>query len=139
MCRPIIDFSQAVYIIDPGIRFSLAGYQPAWAMWYIVLIPQALVLCLIYTHTPSGLRPSGLCVYIRQSTRACGISITYIYGSENLISINLYITLAMVRISNIRYCWFFSRTVINVIIFLHIYQVAMVLVIYNIAGFSHVQ
>ena len=52
MCRPIIDFSQAVYIIDPGFRLLLAGYQPAWAMWYIVLIPQALVLCLIYTHKP---------------------------------------------------------------------------------------
>ena len=74
MCRPIIEFSQAVYIIDPGFH----GYQPEWATWYIALIPHALVLCLIYTHAPSSLRPSGLCVYIRQSTRACGISIIYI-------------------------------------------------------------
>ena len=63
MCRPIIKFSQAVYIIDPDFHFALAGYQPAWALWYIALIPQALVLCLIYTHKPEGLRPSGLCVY----------------------------------------------------------------------------
>ena len=77
MCRHIIEFSQAVYIIDPGFYLVWAGYQPAWATWYIALIPQALVLCLIYTHAPSGLRPWGLCVYIRKSTRACGISITY--------------------------------------------------------------
>jgi len=41
MCRPVIKFSQAVYIIDPGFHLALAGYQPAWATWYIVLIPQA--------------------------------------------------------------------------------------------------
>ena len=40
--RPIIEFSQAVYIMDPGFSLILAGYQPAWAMWYIVLMPQAL-------------------------------------------------------------------------------------------------
>ena len=73
MCRPIIEFSQAVYIIDPDFHLILAGYQPAWVMWYIALIPQALVLCLIYTH-----KPEGACVYIRQSTRACGISITHL-------------------------------------------------------------
>ena len=44
---------------------------------YVILIPQARVLCLIYTHAPSGLRPSGLCVYIRQSMSACGISAMY--------------------------------------------------------------
>jgi len=77
MCRPIIKFSQAVYIINPDFHLVLAGYQPAWIMWYIALIPQAVVLCLIYTHTPSDLRPLGLCVYIRQSTTACGICITY--------------------------------------------------------------
>jgi len=43
----------------------------------VILIPQARVLCLIYTHAPSGLRPLGLCVYIRQSTSACGISAMY--------------------------------------------------------------
>jgi len=63
MCRPIIEFSQAVYIMDPGFHLVLAGYQPAWAMWYIALISQALVPCLIYTHAPSGLRPPGLCIY----------------------------------------------------------------------------
>jgi len=26
MCRPIIEFSQAVYIIDPGFHLVLAGY-----------------------------------------------------------------------------------------------------------------
>jgi len=35
--------SQAVYIIDPDFHLVLAGYQPAWEMWYIALIPQALV------------------------------------------------------------------------------------------------
>jgi len=29
-----------------------------------------------YTHAPLGLWSSGLCVYFRQSTRTCGISIT---------------------------------------------------------------
>ena len=35
---------------------------------YVILIPQARVLCLIYTHKPEGRRPEGACVYIRQST-----------------------------------------------------------------------
>ena len=66
MCRPIIEFSQVIYIIDPDFHLVLAGYQPAWVMWYIALIPQALVLCLIYKHKPEG------------RTQACGINITYI-------------------------------------------------------------
>ena len=38
------------------------------------------MLCLIYTHSPSGAaRPRASCVYIRQSTLACVITITYIY------------------------------------------------------------
>ena len=32
----------------------------------------------VYTHSHSGLRPSSLCVYIRQNTRALGMTITYI-------------------------------------------------------------
>jgi len=36
---------------------------------HVILIPQAQVLCLIYTH-----KPKGLCLYIKQSTSACGIS-----------------------------------------------------------------
>ena len=47
MCRPIIKFPQVAYIINPDFYLILAGYQPAWAMWYIALIPQPLVLCLI--------------------------------------------------------------------------------------------
>jgi len=39
---------------------------------YVILIPQARVLCLIYTH-----KPEGACVYIRQGTSACGISAMY--------------------------------------------------------------
>ena len=36
------------------------------------------MLCLIFTHSPSGaVRPRALCVYIRQSTLACVITITY--------------------------------------------------------------
>ena len=38
------------FIKYPDFHLVLAGYQPAWAMWYIALIPQALVLCLIYTQ-----------------------------------------------------------------------------------------
>jgi len=44
---------------------------------YVILIPQALVLCLIYTHKPEGRRPEGACIYIRQGTSACGISAMY--------------------------------------------------------------
>ena len=50
MYRPIIEFSQAVYIIDPDFQFVLAGYQPAWAMWYIALIPQAKHSSLWYKY-----------------------------------------------------------------------------------------
>ena len=41
---------------------------------YVILIPQ---LCLIYTHKPESRRPEGACIYIRQSTSACGISAMY--------------------------------------------------------------
>ena len=37
-----------------------------------------IVLCLIYIHEPEGRRPKGKYVYIRQSTHAHGITITYI-------------------------------------------------------------
>ena len=45
----------------------------------ILTIAQALVLWLIYTHLPSGaVHPRASCVYIRQSTCTCVITITYI-------------------------------------------------------------
>jgi len=52
--------------------------------FYILVIPQALVLFLIYTHLPSGLQPLGSCVYTRLSTRARGITITCIYSIQSL-------------------------------------------------------
>ena len=58
----------------------LAGYQPAWVMWYIALIPQALVLCLIYIYIcmcPQACGPRAFAYISGKSTRACGISITY--------------------------------------------------------------
>jgi len=55
MCSPIIEFSQVVFIVDPDFHLVLSGYQPAWVMWYIALIPQALMLCLIYTLGPVSL------------------------------------------------------------------------------------
>jgi len=39
-------------------------------------ITWVLMLCLIYTHLPSSLWPSGRCVHIRQSTHTHGITIT---------------------------------------------------------------
>ena len=86
MCRPIIEFSRAVYIINPDFHLVLAGYQPAWVMWYIVLIPQALVLCLIYHACALGPAALGLCVYIRQSTQACGINIAYTMVWMNIVA-----------------------------------------------------
>ena len=59
MCRPIIEFSQVVYIIDPGFHLVLAGYQPAWAMWYIALIQQAFVPCLLRLYA-RALGPAAL-------------------------------------------------------------------------------
>ena len=44
----------------------------------ILVITQALVLCLIYTHSPLGTaRPRASCVYIRQSTLACVMTYAY--------------------------------------------------------------
>ena len=44
----------------------------------ILIITQALVLCLISTHSPSGAaHPQASCVYVRQSTLACVITCTY--------------------------------------------------------------
>ena len=42
---------------------------------YVIVITQARVLCLIYTHDARGhAAPEGECVYIRQSTSACVIT-----------------------------------------------------------------
>jgi len=41
---------------------------------YVIVIPWARVLGLIYTHLPEGCRPESKCVYIRQSTSAHGIT-----------------------------------------------------------------
>ena len=44
-----------------------------------LVITQALVLCLIYMHSPEGAAcPQASCAYIRQSTLACVITYTYI-------------------------------------------------------------
>ena len=46
----------------------------------ILVITQALVLCLINTHSPSGAaHPRASCMYIRQSTLACVITYTCMY------------------------------------------------------------
>ena len=46
----------------------------------ILVITQALVLCLIYTHFPSGAAcPWASCTYIRQSTLTYVVTYTYIY------------------------------------------------------------
>ena len=46
--------------------------------WYILVIPWALVACLIYTPSaPRACSPRASGVYIRQTTRAHGITITY--------------------------------------------------------------
>ena len=46
--------------------------------WNILVITWALGIFLIYMPAPSGLRPSGLGIYIRQIPLAHGITITYI-------------------------------------------------------------
>ena len=58
MCRPIIEFSQVVYIIDPGFHL-----EPAWAMWYIALIPQALVPCRPDIYAQARGPRACMCVY----------------------------------------------------------------------------
>ena len=45
--------------------------------WNILVITWALGIFLIYMPAPSGLRPSGLGIYIRQIPLAHGITITY--------------------------------------------------------------
>ena len=52
------------YVINLVFQLILAGYQPAWAMWYITIMPQALMLCLIYAHVPSS-----LCIYVTRSAK----------------------------------------------------------------------
>ena len=86
----IIEFNRAVYIGNPIVCIVLAqvisrpqqatslhkgaGYQPALS---ISVVSCALVICLICTPTPSGLRPSGLGLHIKQITRAHDTTITY--------------------------------------------------------------
>ena len=43
--------------------------------WYILLIPWPLGIFLIYMPSPSGLRPLGLGIYIRQIPCGHGITI----------------------------------------------------------------
>ena len=53
---------------------SKLGRFLEWRKCNILVISQALVLCLIYMHSPSGVRhPLVSYVYIRQSTFACVI------------------------------------------------------------------
>jgi len=54
-----------------------------------------------YTHAPSGLQPSGLCVYFRQSTRACGISITYTLKYTPAVADHIKKTLQIYRRSGL--------------------------------------
>ena len=47
--------------------------------WYIKVITWALMVCLIYTPSPSGLRPSGIgCIY--QANHSCPCYNLYIYN-----------------------------------------------------------
>jgi len=62
-------------------------HLPAQALWYRVLIPQALVL---YTYVPLDLWPSCWCIYFRQSTHA--------------FSIVLHITYCMMIIQTMAHC-----------------------------------
>ena len=55
MCRPIIEFSQVVYIIDPDFHLVLVGYQPALVMSYIALIPRHSCFARIYQAKHSSL------------------------------------------------------------------------------------
>ena len=61
--------------------------------WNILVITWALGIFLIYMPAPSGLRPSGLGIYIRQIPLAHGITITYVAIANVIIQLdghNLY-------------------------------------------------
>jgi len=70
-------------ILNPTITVILvANFNPTITAYLVPYIREgSLVLCLvyiyIYMHLPLGLRPLGKCVYIRQSTHAHSITITY--------------------------------------------------------------
>jgi len=85
-----------VFLINPVFQLVLAGYQSAEAMWYIALIPQALVLCLMYAHMPSGhsiaykckekfviLQSIGIITIKRSETRAVIYTCRYSSGQCN--------------------------------------------------------
>jgi len=79
---PIIKFPKAVCIINPAFQFVLA-----WVIGGRLSACTGIVVCIAYTtstcalseymHMPLDQWPSGLCEYFRQSTCACGISVTY--------------------------------------------------------------
>ena len=58
----------------------LGRFLECWR-WNILVITWALGIFLIYMPAPSGLRSSGLSIYIRQIPLAHVITITYIYGT----------------------------------------------------------
>ena len=57
--------------------------------WNILVITWALGIFLIYMPAPSGLRPSGLGIYIRQIPRAHVITITYIPLSREGLGVDV--------------------------------------------------
>ena len=70
-------------VYKKGEQYS-SGFGRFWECQKcnILVITQALVLCLIYTHSPLGAaRPRASCVYIRQSTPACVTTYTYIFSN----------------------------------------------------------
>ena len=71
----IVSVCYYIYKLVEQSNSHLGRFLECWKC-NILVITQVLVLCLIYTHLPSGIAyPQGLHVYIRQSTLACVINL----------------------------------------------------------------
>ena len=74
---PTITVSVCYQISQQAVDFRFGQILQCWKC-NILVITQALVLCLIYMQLPLGaVRPWALCVFIRQSTLACVKTYTY--------------------------------------------------------------
>ena len=96
MCHYVRYSQIGSYILRAGQLSS--GFGRLWECWQLntLVITQALVLCLIYTHSPSSaVRPQASCVYIKQSTLACVMTYTYSSDCNNNSNVPEYLNTAI--------------------------------------------
>ena len=74
----------------------LFGHILACSKCNILVLTQALKFFLIYTYSPLGVHPWASCVYIRQSTRVCVITITCHHHDKDTTILAIWLAYAVI-------------------------------------------